>query len=96
MLRSCTVAVLTPSERTGHRLEACFGLSRTCEIHTGAAFLKVSMIRKRRVVYVIHRMSVRIWKECENQGGTADKDYSSLVESNSTRDFLFPQTVLTQ
>ena len=53
MLRSCTVAVLAPTERTGRRLEACFGLSRISEIHTGAAFLKVLAIRKRRVVYVM-------------------------------------------
>lgn len=87
MLRSCTVAVLTPSERTGRRLEACFGLSRICEIHTGAAFLKISMIRKRRVVYVIHRMRVRAFLGYENQGGTADKDDSSLVDK-TTRDFF--------
>ena len=61
----------------GSSAGSLFWFSRNCEIHTGAAFLNMKVSRKRRVVNVMtHEESPQL---CGNQGGTADKVYSSLV-----------------
>ena len=50
------------NRENGSLAESLFWFNDICEIHTGAAFLKSFMIRKRRVVYVIHRMRVRTFR----------------------------------
>ena len=71
---------LNTNRENGSSAGNLFWSRKNREIHTGAAFLNhYDFSRKRRVVYVMTQDESSYSIKCENQGGTADKDYSSLV-----------------